>query len=206
MKTIQELERHLSINFSQLDDLEFLETVEDIRGLQKSLDDINANLFEEATKDLGWEGAAPIENEVLAKEILAHSDSVLFAAALREMPVKLEVKALMSQYNVPIHYYCELELEGETFFADAHGIFYRVEDIQRTEEKGTPVVLDFDNDDCPAVRNYRDTEASFLDEMPGDDCGEQVELAEVYYAQLVSKWLTAINESKTQNASLSMVM
>ena len=206
MKTIQELERQLSINFSQLEDFEFLETVKDIAGLQKSLNDVNANLFEEATKDLGWEGAAPIENEVLAKEMLAHSDSVLFAAALREMPVKLEVKALMSEHHVPIHYYCELELEGEIFFADAHGIFYRVEDIQRTEEKGTPVVLDFDNDDCPAVRNYRDTEASFLDEMPGDDCGEQVEFAEVYYAQLVSKWLTAINESKAQNATSSMVM
>lgn len=206
MKNIKELERHLSINFSQLKDSEYLETVEDIRGLQKSLDDMNVNLFEEATKDLGWEGAAPIESEILAKEILPHSDSVLFAAALREMPVKLEVKALMSEHLVPIHYYCELELEGETYFADAHGIFYRVEDIQRTEEKGSPVVLDFDNDDCPAVRNFRDTEAPFLDEMPGEDCGEQVEFAEVYYAQLVSKWLTAINESKAQNATSTMVM
>lgn len=206
MNSIKELVQHLDIEFSQLEDIEFLETIDDIHALQKSLNDINSNLIEEVTKDLGWEGTAQIENEELLKEVLSGCDSVTFAAALRELPFKLEIKALMSEQNLPMHYYGELEFEGETYYADPYGIFYRVDEVQRSEEKGTPKTLDFDNDECPAVRYFRDAEASLLDEMPGEDCGEQVEYAEVYYAQLITKWAGAINESKAQNSTSTMAV
>ncbi len=122
--------------------------------------------------------------------------SVMFAAALYELPEILEVRVAVNEAGNPLHYFGCLERDGIPFYLDATGIYSNAEDIlSRYKEHSRMYALDQDAGDCNAIRFYRDREAGIIDEMPGEDCGEQIEALEKEYAELTSLWAELLKES-----------
>lgn len=180
----------------QFSDIEKLEKIQDVASEKREQEALIKESFQPIINEIDWSGELVIEGHEQFKRDYADVQSIIFACALQELPIDIEIRALVNEHNVPIHYFAEFEVDHEKHYADAFGVYYNEEDIaSRIGFSGASELLDFDNDDKPAVRVYRDTEADLLDNLPGEDCGEQVEYAEVYYGHILLEWIGALSET-----------
>ena len=204
----EELVRHLTMSKAITDSTVGLEDIKEPLKAAGEVAKCRKVIFDAVLDSLGWEGNVVIEGEEEFKEMFAHHGCVLFAAALRELEHEIEMYAFMTEDGMPAHYYASIDCGDDIFFLDAYGIFeYESELTGRYKVSGQSKLLDFEDDDHPAVRHFRDFEADFLDELPGEDCGEQVEYAELYYENVLLQWSNALNESlllKNEPSNLSM--
>lgn len=204
----EELVRHLAMSKAITDSTVDLEDIKDPLKAAGEVAKCRKAIFDVVLDSVSWEGNVAIEGEEDFKEMFAHHGCVLFAAALSELEHEIEMYAFMTDDGMPAHYYASIDWDGDTFYLDAYGIFEDENELtDRYQLSGHSVILDFEDDDHPAVRHYRDFEADFLDELPGEDCGEQVEYAELYYQNVLLQWSNALNDSlqlKNEPSNLSM--